>query len=58
MKWEYRDEARKGDHVCYISDLRKFREHFPNWGLTRNLDQIIVEIAQAEEKQLGHEREN
>ena len=43
VKWEYRDEPRKGDHVCYISDLRKFRENFPNWGLTRNLDQIIVE---------------
>jgi nucleoside-diphosphate-sugar epimerase len=32
--WEYRDEARKGDHICYISDLRKLRSHFPNWNFT------------------------
>jgi CDP-paratose 2-epimerase len=52
-RWAYRDEPRKGDHICYISDLRKFRAHFPNWRLTRNLDQILVEIAEAEQKQLG-----
>ena len=37
----YVDEARKGDHICYISDLTKFRAHFPNWTLTWSLDKII-----------------
>lgn len=37
----YVDEARKGDHICYISDLTKLRRDFPNWRLTRPLDQII-----------------
>jgi CDP-paratose 2-epimerase len=57
-RWEYRDEPRKGDHICYISDLRKFRAHFPNWRLTRSLDQILVEIAEAEQKQFGLGRES
>ncbi len=41
----YVDQARDGDHICYYSDLRKMRAHFPNWSLTRNLTQIFEEIA-------------
>ncbi len=51
--WEYQEEARKGDHICYISDLRKLRAHFPKWQVSFNLDQILEGIVQAEEKQLG-----
>ena len=50
MKWEYRDEARKGDHICYISDLRKLRSHFPNWKLTYSLDRILEDIVASEEQ--------
>jgi CDP-paratose 2-epimerase len=53
IRWEYRDEPRKGDHICYISDLRKLRSHFPQWHLTYDLTRILQEIAQAEEKQVG-----
>lgn len=52
VRWEYRDEPRKGDHICYISDLRKLRDHFPNWQLTYDLKRILAEIAQAAQKQL------
>jgi len=51
IRWQYREEPRKGDHICYISDLRKLRSHFPNWRMTRSLDDIFSEIARAEEKQ-------
>src|SRR5215475_1776671 len=30
LDWTYVDENRKGDHICYISDLRKFKAHYPN----------------------------
>jgi CDP-paratose 2-epimerase len=40
----YNDQARKGDHICYISDLTKLQNHFPNWRLTYSLDQIIEEL--------------
>ena len=53
VRWEYRDEARKGDHICYISDLRKLRSHFPDWSLTYNLERILEEIVESEE---GHLR--
>lgn len=44
MDCEYVDKAREGDHMCYISDLSKMREHFPGWDLTKSLDDIFTEI--------------
>ena len=49
LAWKYVEEARKGDHVCYISDLRKFQSHYPNWKITRNLDTIFQEIIAAQQ---------
>jgi len=53
VHWEYREEARKGDHICYISDLRKLRAHFPKWHVSFTLDQILEGIVQAEEKHIA-----
>lgn len=47
MQWEYVDQARSGDHICYISDLRKMRAHYPAWTLTKTLDDIFTEIVEA-----------
>jgi CDP-paratose 2-epimerase len=47
MKHEYVDRPREGDHVCYISDLRKARAHFPEWDVTRPLPEIFEEIYRA-----------
>ncbi len=47
MNWKYVEKAREGDHICYISDLRKMKDHFPSWGITRSLDNIFEEIVQA-----------
>ena len=44
MNWKYVEQNRKGDHICYISDLSKFRSHYPNWRITRSLDTILGEI--------------
>lgn len=43
----YVEEARKGDHICYISDLAKLRAHYPEWRLTRTVDQILEELVAA-----------
>jgi CDP-paratose 2-epimerase len=51
LDWKYVDEARKGDHICYISDLRKFQSHYPNWKITRSLDTIFQEIIAAQQTQ-------
>lgn len=44
LDWKYVDEARKGDHICYISDLGKFKSHYPDWEITRGLDSILEEL--------------
>jgi CDP-paratose 2-epimerase len=51
LNWKYVEEARMGDHICYISDLRKFQSHYPNWKITRNLNTIFQEIIAAQEAQ-------
>jgi CDP-paratose 2-epimerase len=50
LRWEYTDRARKGDHICYITDMRKFRSHYPNWQPTKSLDAIFREMIGAHEK--------
>ena len=44
LNWKYVDENRKGDHICYISDLTKFKSHYPNWKVTVGLDEIFRQI--------------
>lgn len=48
MPWTYRDTPRRGDHICYISDLRKLQAHFPEWSITHSLDDILEEMVRAE----------
>ena len=47
MNSEYLDNNREGDHICYISDLSKMRAHYPEWNITKSLDDIFLEIYQA-----------
>lgn len=44
LKTEYVDEPRGGDHVCYYTDTRKFRLHYPGWTVTRSLAGIFDEL--------------
>ena len=44
MKYSYVDENRIGDHICYISDLSKIKEDYPNWGITKDLKTTFLEI--------------
>jgi CDP-paratose 2-epimerase len=41
----YEDQARVGDHICYISDLGKFQADYPRWTISRSLPQILDELA-------------
>jgi CDP-paratose 2-epimerase len=45
MNWRYISENRVGDHICYYSDLRKMKAHYPAWDITKNLEEIFKEIA-------------
>ena len=48
----YVDEPRVGDHICYYSDLRKMRAHFPRWDITKSLAETIREIVDAWRRRL------
>jgi CDP-paratose 2-epimerase len=47
MRHEYTEKHREGDHICYISDLRKMKDHYPGWGITRPLDDTLEEMVRA-----------
>ena len=42
----YVDEARRGDHICYYSDLRKLKAHYPGWAVTKSLHETMREIVE------------
>jgi len=46
---EYKESNRIGDHIWYISDVSKFRKHYPEWRYTYDGDRILKEICM-----LGH----
>jgi len=52
MNYEYVDQNRAGDHICYISDLSKMKKHYPGWDITKTLDDVFREIYAATIK--GH----
>ncbi len=47
MKYKYDTNNRIGDHICYYSDLRKMKTHYPNWDITKSLRDTFEEIYQA-----------
>ncbi|HXE52335.1 MAG TPA: NAD-dependent epimerase/dehydratase family protein [Tepidisphaeraceae bacterium] len=40
----YTETNRIGDHICYYSDLRKFKQHYPGWSLSYSLPRIVEEM--------------
>ena len=45
--YSYVDQNRIGDHICYYSDLRKMRQHYPSWDITISLEDTIQQIVEA-----------
>ena len=48
LDWEYVDESREGDHICYISDLSRLEADYPGWTVTASLDDIVNETVEAQ----------
>lgn len=47
MVYDYVEKNRKGDHICYYSDIRKMKEHYPGWDITVSLEQIFEQIVES-----------
>jgi CDP-paratose 2-epimerase len=43
MNVTYSDENRIGDHIWFISDVRKFQSHYPGWSYAYDLRRILEE---------------
>jgi CDP-paratose 2-epimerase len=44
MDYSYTETNRIGDHIWWVSDVSKFKSHYPGWGYKYNLKDILVEI--------------
>ena len=44
MNWSYSEDNRAGDHIWWISDVRKFQSHSPEWQYRYDLEALIGEI--------------
>jgi CDP-paratose 2-epimerase len=47
MNFSYAKDNRIGDHIWWISDVRKFQQDYPDWHYTFNIDDILVQIYDA-----------
>lgn len=46
LSYSYTENNRIGDHIWYISDVNKFKSHYPTWDFTFNLEQTLIEMYQ------------
>jgi CDP-paratose 2-epimerase len=44
VNWTYTETNRIGDHIWWISDVSKFKNHYPDWGFKYNLDDIFNQL--------------
>jgi CDP-paratose 2-epimerase len=44
MNYSYSDQNRIGDHIWWISDVKKFKDHFPQWHWKYDLKNTLVQI--------------
>jgi len=48
IRWTYEEQNRRGDHICYISNLKKLKSHLSGWTVTHSLEDILEEMIKAE----------
>ncbi|MDB4676475.1 NAD-dependent epimerase/dehydratase family protein, partial [Flavobacteriales bacterium] len=47
LNYSYSEQNRIGDHIWYISDLTKFKSHYPGWDWTYDMEATLVEMYNA-----------
>jgi CDP-paratose 2-epimerase len=53
VKYSISETARSGDHIWWISDVRRFQQDFPSWSYTYDLRATIVELIEACKERYG-----
>jgi CDP-paratose 2-epimerase len=44
LNWTYVEDNRIGDHIWWVSDVRKFQAHYPQWSYRYGMREILQEI--------------
>ena len=44
LNWSYDETNRIGDHIWWVSDIRRFMGHYPQWKITYDIPVILKEI--------------
>jgi CDP-paratose 2-epimerase len=52
LECEYVDQNRRGDHIWWISDVSKFKSHYPQWDYKYNIEDTLIEIYEAQKEQV------
>jgi CDP-paratose 2-epimerase len=52
LDYTYAETNRSGDHIWYISDVRKFQKHYPEWSYQYDLKSILAEMYTAQVSRL------
>ena len=47
LDYEISEQNRIGDHIWYISDVNKFKSHYPDWNYTITIEETIKEMVEA-----------
>jgi CDP-paratose 2-epimerase len=47
LQYTTSDEARSGDHIWWISDVRRFQSHYPGWRYQYDQKAILIEMVEA-----------
>jgi CDP-paratose 2-epimerase len=54
MNYLYSEDNRIGDHIWWISDVSKFKAHYPGWDWEYDLTDILVQISEATISRVHH----
>ncbi|HEY4652428.1 MAG TPA: NAD-dependent epimerase/dehydratase family protein [Pontibacter sp.] len=50
MHYSYTEANRIGDHIWWISDMSKFKQHYPDWNWKYSIEDIINQIFEAQQE--------
>jgi CDP-paratose 2-epimerase len=56
LDWTYSEANRAGDHIWYVSDMTKFRAHYPGWSQRSDLGALLTEILEKNAERWQAER--
>jgi CDP-paratose 2-epimerase len=53
LNWTYVAESRVGDHIWWLSDMSRFKSHYPEWNYRYDLEMLLAEIVDETRNRLG-----